>query len=160
MNLTAILDLFAIALFLSATLPGVTGTHVTCNWVPGGTGDPVALGYRRWCTAVKNDKDNRYYCQNCPNRKRDEDPEVCYGDMVADYGYLAPRTLEFREFKEGRGEEVNGGRDILNDALRSIQVHPAATEAMPSTACCDSVAAFTGWCAMECGEINTPSVTD
>lgn len=124
MFLTTILHLLSVAILLSVTLPSVTSNHVTCKWVPGGTGDPVALGYQRWCTAVKNAKDNRYYCNSCPNRKREE---ACYGEKVADYGYLAPKTLEFREFN-GRAKEKNEDSEgerrkvkgyLLNNTLHS-----------------------------------------
>lgn len=92
-----LLAFLSILTVLSLQFNRVFANHSSCSWIPGGTGDPKALQFQHYCTGVRDPKSNRFYCNNCQGAHPIVPPEDCYGDMVADYGYLAPKTLEFRK---------------------------------------------------------------
>ncbi|PWN24452.1 hypothetical protein BDZ90DRAFT_124579 [Jaminaea rosea] len=78
----------AIAYVLVAALM-VQADHYTCNWQDQGVLSPATYGYELYCRASAkflNTTNAEYYCPAGPG----------YILKVADYGFLAPETLEIR----------------------------------------------------------------
>lgn len=71
----------------------VVATHSQCLWQDQGKLSPSLYGYNNFCTPVKhavNTTHSQYFC-----RRRAEGMGANTTVLVADYGYLAPQTLEF-----------------------------------------------------------------
>lgn len=72
----------------------ILADHKICSWHDAGDESPSKYYYQHYCLAnpkVQNDSHVRYYC---PPDKSNRDE-----DLIADYGWLKPETLEFGAFE-------------------------------------------------------------
>ena len=104
----------------------ILADHKICSWHDAGDESPSKYYYQRYCLAnpkVQNDSHVRYFCPPDDNNR--------HQDLIADYGWLKPETLEFGACERSESMLTGLTRSYPSDSLWWRRVPPPSWRGSP-----------------------------